>query len=34
MLTRMIGEDIDLVMVPGAALGAVRADPARSTRSS
>jgi CheY-like chemotaxis protein len=27
MLTRMIGEDIDLVMVPGAALGAVRADP-------
>jgi len=27
MLTRMIGEDIDLVMVPGPALGAVRADP-------
>jgi PAS domain S-box-containing protein len=27
MLTRMIGEDIDLVMVPAAALGAVRADP-------
>ena len=27
MLHRMIGEDIDLVMVPGAALGAVRADP-------
>ncbi len=27
MLTRMIGEDIDLVMVPGAGLGAVRADP-------
>jgi PAS domain S-box-containing protein len=27
MLTRMIGEDIDLVMVPGASLGAVRADP-------
>jgi PAS domain S-box-containing protein len=26
MLTRVIGEDIDLVMVPGAALGAVRAD--------
>jgi len=26
MLTRMIGEDIDLVMVPGPALGAVRAD--------
>ena len=26
MLTRMIGEDIDLVMVPGATLGAVRAD--------
>jgi len=26
MLTRMIGEDIDLVMVPGAELGAVRAD--------
>ena len=26
MLTRMIGEDIDLVMVPGASLGAVRAD--------
>ncbi len=27
MLTRMIGEDIDLVMVPGAGLGAIRADP-------
>lgn len=27
MLHRMIGEDIDLVMVPGTALGAVRADP-------
>jgi len=27
MLTRMIGEDIDLVMVPGPALGAIRADP-------
>src|SRR6266851_5564596 len=26
MLTRMIGEDIDLVMVPGAGLGTVRAD--------
>lgn len=26
MLTRMIGEDIDLVMIPGANLGAVRAD--------
>src|SRR3979411_2257174 len=26
MLTRMIGEDIDLVMIPGATLGAVRAD--------
>ncbi|MGA8764683.1 MAG: ATP-binding protein [Candidatus Sulfotelmatobacter sp.] len=26
MLTRMIGEDIDLVMVPGSELGAVRAD--------
>src|ERR1022692_2464818 len=26
MLTRMIGEDIDLVMVPGPTLGAVRAD--------
>jgi PAS domain S-box-containing protein len=26
MLTRVIGEDIDLVMVPGADLGAVRAD--------
>jgi nitrogen-specific signal transduction histidine kinase/DNA-binding response OmpR family regulator len=26
MLTRMIGEDIDLVMVPGMNLGAVRAD--------
>ena len=27
MLTRMIGEDIDLVMIPGPELGAVRADP-------
>ena len=27
MLTRMIGEDIDLVMVPGAELGAIKADP-------
>ncbi|MFY9843113.1 MAG: ATP-binding protein [Terriglobales bacterium] len=27
MLTRMIGEDIDLVMIPGPTLGAVRADP-------
>src|SRR5438477_5750179 len=27
MLTRMIGEDIDLVMIPSADLGAVRADP-------
>jgi PAS domain S-box-containing protein len=27
MLTRLIGEDIDLVMVPGTELGAVRADP-------
>jgi CheY-like chemotaxis protein len=27
MLTRMIGEDINLVMVPGPGLGAVRADP-------
>jgi PAS domain S-box-containing protein len=27
MLTRMIGEDIDLVMVPGPTIGAVRADP-------
>src|SRR5215813_602867 len=27
MLTRLIGEDIDLVMVPGADLGAVKADP-------
>ena len=26
MLTRMIGEDIDLVMVPGTAIGAIRAD--------
>ncbi len=26
MLTRMIGEDIDLVMAPGSSLGAVRAD--------
>ena len=29
MLTRMIGEDIDLVMVPGPGLGAVRADPSQ-----
>jgi len=27
MLTRLIGEDIDLVMVPGEELGAVKADP-------
>ncbi len=27
MLTRMIGEDMDLVMVPGGDLGAVKADP-------
>jgi PAS domain S-box-containing protein len=27
MLTRMIGEDIDLVMVPSIAIGAIRADP-------
>jgi PAS domain S-box-containing protein len=27
MLTRLIGEDIDLVMVPGPELGAVKADP-------
>lgn len=27
MLTRVIGEDVDLVMVPGPELGAVRADP-------
>src|SRR5207248_1167529 len=27
MLTRMIGEDIDLVMVPSPSIGAVRADP-------
>src|ERR1019366_266678 len=27
MLRRLIGEDIDLVMVPGAALGRVKADP-------
>jgi PAS domain S-box-containing protein len=27
MLTRLIGEDIDLVMIPGPALGAVKADP-------
>src|SRR5262249_9908697 len=27
MLTRMIGEDIDLVMVPGGDIGAVKADP-------
>jgi PAS domain S-box-containing protein len=27
MLTRMIGEDVDLVVVPGTELGAVKADP-------
>ncbi|HKD01459.1 MAG TPA: ATP-binding protein [Terriglobales bacterium] len=27
MLTRVIGEDIELVMIPGAELGAVKADP-------
>src|SRR6201981_1906301 len=27
MLTRLIGEDIDLVMIPGPDLGAVKADP-------
>ena len=27
MLTRLIGEDIDLVMIPGTELGAVKADP-------
>jgi PAS domain S-box-containing protein len=27
MLTRMIGEDIDLVMVPAPSIGAIRADP-------
>ncbi len=27
MLTRLIGEDIDLVMVPGPGIGAVKADP-------
>jgi len=29
MLTRVIGEDIDLVLVPGADLGAVKADPSQ-----
>jgi PAS domain S-box-containing protein len=29
LLTRLIGEDIDLVMIPGAELGAVRADPSQ-----
>ena len=29
MLTRMIGEDIDLVMIPGPTLGPVRADPSQ-----
>ena len=29
MLTRLIGEDVDLVMVPGTDLGAVRADPSQ-----
>jgi len=27
MLTRLIGEDIDLVMIPGSEIGAVKADP-------
>ena len=27
LLTRLIGEDIDLVMVPGPDIGAVKADP-------
>jgi PAS domain S-box-containing protein len=27
MLTRLIGEDVDLVMVPGSGIGAVKADP-------
>ena len=29
MLTRVIGEDIDLAMIPGANLGAVKADPSQ-----
>jgi signal transduction histidine kinase/FixJ family two-component response regulator len=29
LLTRLIGEDIDLVMIPGTELGAVRADPSQ-----
>ena len=29
MLTRLIGEDVDLVMIPGTDLGAVRADPSQ-----
>jgi PAS domain S-box-containing protein len=29
MLTRVIGEDIDLAMVPGASLGSVKADPSQ-----
>jgi PAS domain S-box-containing protein len=29
MLTRVIGEDIELVMVPGSGLGAVKADPSQ-----
>jgi PAS domain S-box-containing protein len=29
MLTRLIGEDIDLVMIPGSELGAVKADPSQ-----
>jgi len=29
MLTRLIGEDIDLVMIPGSPLGSVRADPSQ-----
>jgi len=29
MLTRLIGEDIDLIMVPGSDLGAVKADPSQ-----
>jgi len=29
MLTRLIGEDIDLVMIPGSDLGAVKADPSQ-----
>ena len=29
MLTRVIGEDIDLVMIPGQGLGAVKADPSQ-----